>query len=257
MTEPASGIVEDRDGDTVTVTIARPEKRNALSTSALSGLAEVFERLASDRGLRFVVLTGAGDKAFASGGDLGELSAFRSEADARAMSELGKRALAAIRNCPVPVIARLNGVALGGGAELALACDLRFAAAHVKIGFIQARLAIAPAWGGGVDLMRLVGPAMGLRLLAGAEALSPEAAQGLGLVDACAAPGEDFDAAFESFVAPFRRHPPQVLRAMKSLARGERNVDRSRLDAEETARFVEVWTHEDHWTAADAVFSKS
>ena len=155
----------------LTVTVDRAAKRNPLSLGVLDRIREIFTDAAADTGIVAAVITGAGDKAFASGGDLGELAGYRSREDAEGFSRHGKAALDAIRLFPVPVIARLNGLALGGGAELAMACDQRYAARHVKIGFIHGRLAIAPSWGGGVDLVRLVGPARALRLMTTAAAL--------------------------------------------------------------------------------------
>jgi enoyl-CoA hydratase len=234
------------------ITIDRPASRNALALGVLARLREVFEDYAGDEAVRYAVLRGAGDKAFASGGDVKEFAALRSADDARAMSEHGKRALDAVRRFPVPVVAAVNGVALGGGAELALACDLRFGAAHARIGLIHAQLAIAPSWGGGVDLMRLVGPARGLRLLATSRQLAAEEARAIGLLDAVAPPEAEFEAALLQFLEGLFRSPPQVMRAIKSLAMGERLAGRQALDAAETDHFVRVWTHPDHWAAVAA-----
>jgi enoyl-CoA hydratase len=234
------------------VIVHRPEKRNALAVGVLERLRELFVAHAEDPSIRCAVLRGAGDKAFASGGDVVELAAVRTAAEAREMSEHGKRALDAVRRFPVPVVAAVNGLALGGGAELALACDLRFAAAHARIGLIHAQLAIAPSWGGGVDLMRLVGPAKGLKLLATCRQLAAEEAKALGLVDAIAPAEADFEAALLQFLDATFRSPPQVMRAIKSLALGERMAGREALDAAETERFVEAWIHDDHWAAVEA-----
>jgi enoyl-CoA hydratase len=241
----------------LTVTVNRAGKRNALSLAVLERLRQEFSAAAADTTLRLAILTGAGDKAFASGGDLTELASHRSAESAQALSVHGGRALDAIRGFPVAVVARLNGVALGGGAELALACDLRFAAAHATLGFIHSRLAIAPSWGGGLDLVRLVGPARALRLLATAEVLDAQAAQAIGLVDGVAAAGVDFDEALARFLDAMRRQPPQVMRALKAQCRFERLRDRAPAEAEATGHFVSVWTHPDHWAAVDAVTGKA
>jgi len=175
------------------------------------------------------------------------------------MSDLGRSAFDAIRNFPVPTIARINGLALGGGAELSMACDMRFAAAHARIGFIQSQLAISTAWGGGVDVMALLGWSRGLRLLARAEVLEAREALEIGLIDGLASADEDFDSAFEEFMQPIRKHPPQVARALKSLAHTARmrsDLDRGGKDALETENLVTVWMHDDHWRAADAILSR-
>lgn len=231
------------------VTVDRPAKRNPLSLGVLDNLRIIFEEAAGDDRIRVAVLTGAGDKAFASGGDLAELASYRTREDAEAFSRHGKAALDAIRLFPVPVIARLGGLALGGGAELALACDQRYAASHARIGFIQGRLAIAPAWGGGNDLVRLVGPAKALRLLATASILDAEEACAAGLIDLVCPPDAEYDAWFAEQIAPFRDQPRQVARAGKAIANGSRGPGRAALDTIETHHFGEVWAHEDHWDA--------
>lgn len=235
----------------VTVTIDRAEKRNPLSLGVLDSIRSLFTRLADDASIRLAVITGAGDKAFASGGDLAELAGYRTEAEARAFSLHGKAALDAIRHFPVPVVARINGFALGGGCELALACDQRFAASSARVGMIHGRLGIAPSWGGGNDLVQLLGPAKALRLMVGATMLSAAEAVAEGLVDAACPDGHDFDTWFDAQIVPWRGHPPQVMRAYKAIARGARGADRSERDAVETAHFAEAWTHEDHWAAVD------
>lgn len=243
-------------GGVITVTINRAAKRNALSLNVLRRLREVFSEYAREPTSRLAILTGAGDQAFASGGDVAEFMEARSPADARRISDTGRAALDAIRSFPVPVVARLNGLALGGGAELALACDLRYAAAGAGIGFIHAKLGISPSWGGGIDLMRLVGAAAGMRLLASEEVLNAQAAHEIGLVDGVATPEESLEVAFATFTERMRRQPPQVMQAIKSLARTERLRERAAADAEEMRHFVETWTHPDHWTALASVMEQ-
>ncbi|MBM3359776.1 MAG: enoyl-CoA hydratase/isomerase family protein, partial [Betaproteobacteria bacterium] len=169
MRGEAATVVAERAGGVLNVSINRPDKRNALSRAVLGELKRVFSGHSGAQDLRVAVLRGAGEKSFAAGGDLRDLAQVRTRADTRRMAEQARDALEAIRSFPVPVVAALNGDALGGGAELAVACDFRVAASHARIGFIQGRLNIATAWGGGADLMRLVGPARALRLLAAAE----------------------------------------------------------------------------------------
>lgn len=244
----ADGVLE--------VTINRPEKRNALSRAVLAELKSVFVDFASAEDLRVAVIRGAGEKSFAAGGDLRELAAVRTREEARRMADEAHDALDAIRSFPLPVVAALNGDALGGGAELAVACDFRVAAGHAHIGFIHGRLNIATAWGGGEDLMRLVGVSNALRLLAASERLDATAAQRIGLVNAVAAPDESLQAAIDRFIAPFRRQVPQVLRAFKALATAvRRGVAAAEIREIETCRLVGTWVHPDHWHAADNVLN--
>lgn len=246
-------VVESKNG-ILRVTINRPEKRNALSRAVLSELHQTFSANAGDNSLRVAVLRGAGDKNFAAGGDLRDLAAVRAPEQATQMSERAKAALDAIRGFPVPVVAALNGDALGGGAELAVACDFRVAASHAKIGFIHGRLNISTAWGGGLDLMNLVGPARALRLLSTSEMLDGTRALAIGLIDAAAEPQQELDSAVAEFIAPLLKQAPQVLRAFKALAIGvRRRLPYEELAALETRRLSETWAHEDHWAVADKV----
>ncbi len=248
-----SGMVQVASANGVLrVTINRAEKRNALSRAVLAELGQVFEGRAADETVRVAVLTAAGTQSFAAGGDLRDLAGIRTREGAAAMAAQARASLDAIRQFPVPVVAALNGVALGGGAELAVACDLRIAAAHAGIGFVQGQLNISTAWGGGIDLMRLLGPARALSVLGRGEVLGAARAHMLGLVDAVAAPDEPFDAFVASFVAPLARQAPQVMRAFKAQALAER-LGRPRAEREEieTQLFSDTWVHDDHWSAAD------
>jgi enoyl-CoA hydratase len=243
--------IEDR---VLFVVLNRPAKRNALSRSLLGKIRTSFEQAKDDTSLVAAVLRGAEDKSFAAGGDLHDLSEIRTEEGARRMALDARAALDAIRSFPVPVIAGLNGDALGGGAELAASCDFRVAAAHARIGFIQGRLAIPTAWGGAHDLVAILGPTKALRLLARAEVLESESAAALGLFDAVASPGENLNHAIDTFLAPLREQAPQVLRAFKAV--NSVTADRTLGEAMELDFFAKCWAHADHWAAHDRVLSR-
>lgn len=243
-------LIVGQDGDCLRLTINRPDQRNALSLALLDELADVLARQAGRADLKCVVLTGAGDRCFAAGGDLKELDAIRNPADTQAMSRRVRAALDALRRFPVPVVAALNGLALGGGAELAMACDLRIAAPRAELGFLQTQLNVTTAWGGGIDLLSLVGPARSLALLVEARRIPAAEALALGLVDRVCADGETLAACVDRFLAPFLKRPVQVLRACKALTLGARLAWHERLAGTEEAGFVECWTHADHWSAA-------
>jgi enoyl-CoA hydratase len=256
MTELEHLQVEVADG-ILRVRINRPEKRNPLGRAVLGELGRVFSERAADPSLRAVVLTGAGDKSFAAGGDLKEFAAFRSEEDADALFRHANDAFAAIRQFPVPVVAALNGTALGGGAELAIACDFRVAAAHASIGFVQGRLNISTGFGGGTDLVQLVGARVALSLLIGAQILDAAQAQRIGLVDAVAGESQSLDECVERFLQPMRAQVPQVLRAFKAVALGGRQgAPRAEREQQERTAFVRTWTHPDHWAAADRLLAR-
>jgi len=240
--------VEFADG-ILRLTLSRPEKRNALSNALIAAIGDTFAAWSGREDISLAILTGAGDKAFASGGDLKELEALKEEADAVAFAARTRAAFDHIRRFPVPVVAILNGDALGGGAELAMACDHRLALAHARIGFLQAKLNIAPAWGGGTDLFTLLGPSRAMRILTTAKVFDASEGMHLGLVDAVAPPGEAGAAFVSAYVGEMRQRP-QVMRAIKSLAImhrfGGSAEERAR---NEGARFAAAWTHDDHWTA--------
>lgn len=246
-------LVEVRDR-VLYATLNRPEKHNALSLSLLADLRALFESYVGDTTLLAAVLTGTGDKTFAAGGDLRELAALRSEDEAEQMARDAKAALNAIRTFPVPVIAALNGNTIGGAAELSVACDFRVAASHAKIGFVQGRLAVSTAWGGGPDLLQLLGRARGLRLMVTGEMVPSADALAMGLVDKVAGDGENLIDAVEEFLVPMRKQAPQVMRVFKALADAHRRGDsRTTMQEIETNMFVGTWVHEDHWVAAEKV----
>ncbi len=238
------------------VTIDRPEKRNALDRETLSELGSVFSAASDRDDISLAVLVGAENKSFAAGGDLKDLAAVQTVEQAREMANLAKSAFQAIRDFPTPVIAALNGDALGGGAELAVACDMRVADSHARIGFVQGTLKITTAWGGGNDLIRLLGPVRALRLLSRCELLDAETALEFGLVDSVAGDGQDFEEAVSDFIKPISRQSRHVLVAFKKLVHGAKNSGRETIDRLETSLFVDTWVHDDHWAAANKLISK-
>jgi enoyl-CoA hydratase len=234
------------------VTINRPARRNALSREALKELRAVFQAHAGQADLRLAVLAGAGDIAFCAGADLVELAAVREPEETEAFAAEGTATLDAIRVLPVPTVAALNGAALGGGAEVALACDLRIAAPHARVGFTHALLNVSTAWGGGTDLMRTVGYARGLELLATGRALSAEEACAAGLVDHVAPRSGAFVEFVDRFAGAIAARPPHLLRAFKSAAIGARiGVSWEQRRAAEREHFVRTWTDAAHWAAAE------
>jgi len=238
------------------ITIDRAAKHNALARPLLAALAQAVHAAAARPETRLIVLTGAGERYFAAGGDLRDLDTVRDEAATLDMAQQARQALDALRDCPVPVLAYLNGDAIGGGAELALACDLRLQAAHARIGFIQARLAITSAWGGGTDLCRLVGGARALRMMARGEMVDAAQALSWGLADAVIADGPG-GADLQAFLQPMLACPVQVLRGIKAQVRAWRQAatyDAAR--AVEQQQLLRTWLHDDHWRASEKILSK-
>jgi len=250
---PPDTLTVARRGPMLVVTIARPDRRNALSRPTIAALGAVFARHAEDPGVLAAAITGMGDKSFAAGGDLKDLDSIRTRDDAATMSRDTRAAFDAIRAFPVPVVAALNGDALGGGAELAVACDFRVAAAHARIGFVQGRLGITTAWGGGPDLIALVGAQQAKWLGLSAQVLSAPSAAAIGLIDSVASPDDPLMVAVDRLLAPILTQPRQVLTSIKALNRAARaGVPRAALDRLETDLFAQAWISDDHWAAVDA-----
>ncbi len=165
-----------------TVTLNRPAVLNALNKALFDDLESVFLIISSDAAVRAVVLTGAGGKAFAAGADIGELST----ADAltgQAISARGQAVFDLIENCGKPVIAAVNGFALGGGCELAMACTLRIASETARLGQPEVKLGLLPGYGGSQRLPRLIGKGAALKLLLTGEIIPAAEALRIGLVE--------------------------------------------------------------------------
>ena len=165
-----------------TVTVNRPDKLNALNATVISELAAVAGRIAEDPQVRGVVLTGAGPKAFVAGADISELADITIATGADVAAK-GQAAFRAIEQLTKPVVAAVNGFALGGGCELAMACHIRLASPNAKFGQPEVKLGLIPGYGGTVRLPRLVGRGRALELLLSANVIDAEEAMRIGLVN--------------------------------------------------------------------------
>jgi len=169
------------------VTIDRPEALNALDLATLTALRDRLAVLAEDDRVRAVVLTGAGDRAFVAGADIAYMSGLEPE-EAKAWGALGHETALLLERMPKPTIAAVNGFALGGGCELALACDLRYASAEAKLGQPEINLGIVPGWGGTQRLARVCGIGVAKELIFTGRTIDAEEALRIRLVDAIADP---------------------------------------------------------------------
>lgn len=220
------------------ITINRPEARNAIAPATMDELDKALD--AAD-GARALVIRGAGDRAFVSGGDLKELAALRTEEEATAMALRMRRICDRLAGFPAPVIAALNGHALGGGAEVALAADLRVAADDIKIGFTQVNLAIMPAWGGAERLAALVGRGRALLLAGTGTVLDAVDAERTGLLDVVL-PRAAFEEGWRALAASLAT----------DAARRIKRVMAPGVQAEEAAHaFAQLWVADEHWQAAE------
>ncbi len=170
------------DGELAIVTIDRPEKLNALNADVVREIGDVFDSLADDANVRGVILTGAGQKAFVAGADIGEL-AQQTVRGGKEKSLRGQRVLARIENLGKPVIAMINGYAFGGGLELALACHLRTLAAETRIGLPEVGLSIIPGYGGTQRLPRIIGRGRALEMILTGKPIDADTALRFGLVN--------------------------------------------------------------------------
>ncbi len=194
------------------VTIARPKSLNALNSKLLSEIGEMFNQLGQNDEVRVIILTGEG-KAFAAGADISEMVNFTA-AQGKAYSQLGMRAFRAIIECPKPVIAAINGYALGGGCELAMSCDIRIASSKAKLGQPEINLAVTPGFGGTHKLPRLVGHAMARELLFTGRMVTAEEAKQIGLVNKVVEPDELIDAAMD-MANEIKKKSPLALKYIK------------------------------------------
>lgn len=172
-----------RSAQVALVTVSRPEALNALDEETLSELDEVIGALGADREVGAVVITGGGEKAFVAGADVARFRTMDHQA-ARRFARLGQAVFDRLEALPKPVIAAVNGYALGGGCELALACDLRLASERARFGLPEINLGLIPGWGGTQRLPRLIGPAKAKQMILTGEMVEAAEALRLGLVDA-------------------------------------------------------------------------
>jgi len=231
------------DNGLAVLTIDRPHARNAIGLDTMEQLEKAIDAAA---GARTLVVKGAGDRAFVSGGDLKELSALRTIEDASAMAKRMRSVCDQLASFPAPVIAALNGHVLGGGAEVAVAADIRVAADDIKIAFNQVELEIMPAWGGAERLAALIGKGKALFLAGTGRALDAVEAQQIGLVD-LVLPRASFDEGWRSVATALARHPAtEIKRVIGGVS-----------PAEAIASFARLWVADAHWQAAERVMNRN
>ena len=173
--------IEDKDG-LRTITIDRPKVLNALNAQTVEELGQAFAEAAGDDSVRAIILTGGGEKAFVAGADIRELAQM-TPITGKATAEKGQRVFLSIERCPKPVIGAINGFALGGGCELALACHIRIASERAQLGLPEVTLGIIPGYGGTQRMARLLGKGKALELILTGDRIGADEAQRIGLVN--------------------------------------------------------------------------
>jgi enoyl-CoA hydratase len=237
------------------VTFNRPHALNALNQASMLAFESSIQQITQDESIRVVVIRGADEKAFCSGGDLQELRHKPTASDAQAMIDLMGDCLMQLERLPVPVIAAVNGYALGGGSEIALACDMRIVDENVKMGFVQINMALTPGWGAGQRLLRLVGYAKAMELLLSAEHLTADKLSALHLVNRVVGVGQAPQHTLE-FARQIAKRPPNVVKSMKQLLQNGLNMPYEAAQTAERQLFPALWEDEAHLQAVEDFFKK-
>jgi enoyl-CoA hydratase len=232
-----------REDGVAVVTVARPEAMNALDVETLTELRDRLQELAEDDEVRAVVLTGEGEKAFVAGADIKYMSGL-DVGDAKEWGGLGHEVGRLLEEMPKATIAAINGFALGGGCELALACDIRYAATTAKLGQPEINLGIIPGWGGTQRLARATTLGYAKELILTGRVVDAEEAERRGLVNAVFEPAELIDKALETARLIASKSPVAVAAAKEACNRGLQGDHRANLD-DEADRFGELFSSED------------
>jgi enoyl-CoA hydratase len=212
----------ESEGDVAVLTVDRQEKLNALDGQVVEEIGQALLELESE-GPRAVIVTGAGERAFIAGADIRAMS-IMDPIEAKRFSEVGHAAMALLDRSPIPTIAAVNGYALGGGCEVAIACDIRIAAENATFGFPEVGLGILPGMGGTQRLPRLVGPALAKELIFTGRRIGAEEAREIGLANRVVGRGEALDAAKE-LAAEISSNGPLAVRHAKAAANRALDVD--------------------------------
>lgn len=217
-------LVETKDG-ILTITINRPDRMNALDRRTLSLGSDLIEKIHYEKDVRVVIVTGAGDRSFCAGADLKERTTMN-DMEVRNYILRIKNTLSSLENLNKPVIAAINGVALGGGLELALACDVRIAAPNAKLGLTETSLAIIPGAGGTQRLPRLIGRGRAKEMIFTAQVVDAQTALEYGLINHIAPEGKLMEMAFEIAERIKANGPLAVEQAKIAVNRGmETDID--------------------------------
>lgn len=217
-----SFVTTEIQGAVAIVTIDRPKALNALNPEVLADLKAAFEAIDQNT-VRCVVLTGAGDKSFVAGADIGSMSTM-TKAEGEAFGKLGNDVFLEIESFPLPVIAAVNGFALGGGNELAMSCDIRICSDNAVFGQPEVGLGITPGFGGTQRLARLVSPGMAKQLIYTAKNIKADEAYRIGLVNAVY-PLDELLPAAEKLAETIAKNAPIAVRACKQAINDGLQVD--------------------------------
>jgi enoyl-CoA hydratase len=252
---PYETLLIETEGPVRTVTIDRPESLNALSTTVFRELGEALDAAADEvPEVRVIVLKGAGEKAFVAGADVKEMTEM-SQAQAEARTWNGMRLYDKMRRQPQPLVASIQGYALGGGMLIAMACDIRVASTRATFGYPEIRLGIIPGTGGTILLDRLIGPAQARAICLLGEHFPAARAYELGLVNKLVAP-EELAAETARVAATLAGYSPVALRELKHALNASIERDFESARAEEIAAYGRVFASEDRKEGTRAFVEK-
>ncbi len=218
-----TNVLLEKKGNIAVATINRPKALNALNSQVLEDLNELVDVVTADEEIRALVLTGAGEKAFVAGADIGEMSTL-TKAEGEAFGKKGNDVFRKLETMPIPTIAAINGFALGGGCELSMSCDIRICADTAVFGQPEVGLGITPGFGGTQRLARLISPGMAKQLIYTARNIKADEALRIGLVNAIY-PAEELMAAAEKMADTIAKNAPIAVRACKKAINEGLDVD--------------------------------
>lgn len=218
------------------LTVNRPDKLNALNRQVMDELHDCFQAMQNDAEVRVVILTGAGEKAFVAGADVGELAAL-TPLEGQELSRRGHQVLDLIEDLGKPVIAAVNGYALGGGCELALACTLRIAAENTRFGQPEVKLGVIPGYAGTQRLPRLVGKGRALEMILSGEPVNAQEAYRIGLVNQVV-PAAELMSAAEAWARKILANAPLAVKFTLEAVNQGLNMTREQGQALEAALFA-------------------
>ena len=250
----AEVVKQARRGSALVLTIDRPEAGNSLSAEVSQAFLDIFDEIEGDTALRAVIVTGAGDRFFCTGGDVKRYAELETEDELREIMRLARAVFRRFEALHVPVIAAVNGYAIGGGMELLLASDLRVAAPTAQISSPQVRLGIITGWAGYERLVRDIGFARAMQVVTTGERFSAEEAYRLGIVNAVA-PDADVVGAAMRFVESFEKAGPLALAAAKQVIHKAAKGPLEEAEQLAADSFVDLWFTEDH-REAEAAFAE-
>ena len=247
-------LLEQPEAGIYLLTVNRPKALNALNAATLDEIAAAAAKIATDEGARVLLVTGAGEKAFVAGADIAEMRDATIE-QARGISERGMHVMHALEALPLPVIALVNGYALGGGCELALACDWILAAENAVFGQPEVNLGIPPGFGGTQRLPRRIGPARALELLTTARQVKADEALAIGLANRVC-PAAELRAAGMDLARLIASKAPAAVRLAKQAVLRGANLDLFAACALETELFAQAFATQDRREGMRAFLEK-